>query len=410
MKHGLFTRNFTLLLLGQISSLVGNYTLKFALSMYILERTGSAAIFAGILSIAMVPTLLLSPLGGVLADRANRRNIMVALDGLSGLAVLAAAALLTRERGLQVIGALLVALSILGAFESPTVLACVPQMQTGENLLRGNALVNQVNAIAGLTTPFLGSVFYTAFGIRSVMSAAALCFFLTALMECFIRLPHQGFTVKRRAVEVVREDIRAGVHFLLKEQPAILHLLLLAAGISFFVVGTAAVGFPFMVRNVLGLSASHYGLAESAMGAAAVLGGLSASLLANRIRTERLHVLLLALGLCYLPAGISFLLPGGPPVQYVWLVLSFCGGQVASSIFSIFALSAIQARTPPELTGKVMACVSALTLCAQPLGQGIYGVLFDAAGGAAHLVLLPTGVVLCAIACRASGLFRRMRP
>lgn len=105
MKHGLFTRNFTLLLLGQISSLVGNYTLKFALSMYILERTGSAAIFAGILSIAMVPTLLLSPLGGVLADRANRRNIMVALDGLSGLAVLAAAALLTRERGLPVIGA-----------------------------------------------------------------------------------------------------------------------------------------------------------------------------------------------------------------------------------------------------------------------------------------------------------------
>ncbi len=409
MKQGLFTRNFTLLLLGQVSSLVGNYTLKFALSMYILERTGSAAVFAGILSAAMLPTILLAPLGGVLADRANRRNIMVALDGLSGLAVLAAAALLTQARGLPLVGALLVALSILGAFESPTVLACVPQMQSGDNLLRGNALVNQVNALAGLTTPFLGSVFYAAFGIRTVMRAAAICFFLTALMECFIRLPHQRPTVRRRATEIVREDVRAGVHFLLKEQPDILRLLLLAAGVSFFVVGTAAVGFPFMIRNVLGLSASHYGLAESAMGAAAVLGGLAAGLLAKRIRTQRLYILLVALGLCYLPAGISFLLPGGTLVRYVWLVLSFCGGQIASSVFSIFALSAIQARTPPGLTGKVMACVSALTLCAQPLGQAVYGVLFDAVGDAAHLVLLPTGAVLCIIACRSAGFFHRLR-
>ena len=84
----LFTRNFTLLLLGQASSLLGNYTLRFALSMFVLEETGSAATFAGILAVSMVPTILLSPLGGVLADRANRRNIMVALDTLSGLAVL----------------------------------------------------------------------------------------------------------------------------------------------------------------------------------------------------------------------------------------------------------------------------------------------------------------------------------
>ena len=83
MKQKLFTRNFTFLILGQISSLIGNYTLKFALSMYVLEQTGSASIFAGLLALAMLPTILLSPFGGILADRANRRNIMVALDTLS---------------------------------------------------------------------------------------------------------------------------------------------------------------------------------------------------------------------------------------------------------------------------------------------------------------------------------------
>ena len=73
MKEKLFTRNFTLLILGQVSSLIGNYSLKFALSMYILEQTGSASVFAGITAVSMLPMILFSPFGGILADRADRR-------------------------------------------------------------------------------------------------------------------------------------------------------------------------------------------------------------------------------------------------------------------------------------------------------------------------------------------------
>ncbi len=176
-KKKLFTRNFTFLILGQATSLFGNFALKFALSMYVLERTGSASIFAGLLTVAMLPTILLSPFGGILADRANRRNIMVALDMLSGLSVLAADIALSFGHDILVIGALLVILSVLGAFESPTVQACVPQMLSGDNLLKGNAMVNQVAAIASLVTPFLGSIFYTAFGIKPVLYGAVACFF-----------------------------------------------------------------------------------------------------------------------------------------------------------------------------------------------------------------------------------------
>ena len=100
----LFTRNFSFLVFGQISSLFGNYTLKFALSMYILEKTGSASAFATILAVAMLPTILLSPLGGILADRANRRNIMVVLDVLSGLTVLFAGLVLPLGHEMLVVG------------------------------------------------------------------------------------------------------------------------------------------------------------------------------------------------------------------------------------------------------------------------------------------------------------------
>ncbi|MEE0780339.1 MAG: MFS transporter, partial [Sellimonas sp.] len=160
MKEKLFTRNFTLLILGQVSSLIGNYSLKFALSMYILEQTGSASVFAGITAVSMLPMILFSPFGGILADRADRRNIMVALDMLSGLCVLSASFLLPSVKSLTVIGLLLVILSVLGAFESPTVQACVPQMLAGDNILKGNAIVSQVQAVASLIAPFSGSIFY----------------------------------------------------------------------------------------------------------------------------------------------------------------------------------------------------------------------------------------------------------
>ena len=62
-------RTLRFLILEQVNSLFGNYIIIFALSMYVLDTTGSATIFASILSIATIPTILLSPLGGILADR-----------------------------------------------------------------------------------------------------------------------------------------------------------------------------------------------------------------------------------------------------------------------------------------------------------------------------------------------------
>ena len=183
MKEKLFTKNFTLLVLGQVSSLFGNYILRLALSMYVLDLTGSAAVFAGLLSAATIPTILLSPFGGTLADRMDRRNIMVALDAMTGIAVLGTALFLTQQHAMIVIGALLVLLSVFGAFETPTVQACIPSMLTGDNIVRGNAVVNQTASISYLTAPLLGGILYAAIGLKPVMYASVVSFFVTALLE-----------------------------------------------------------------------------------------------------------------------------------------------------------------------------------------------------------------------------------
>lgn len=407
-KEKLFTRNFTLLILGQVSSLTGNYTLKFALSMYVLEQTGSASIFAGMLSAALLPTVLLSPFGGILADRANRKHIMVALDALSGLSVLAAGLLLPLGRELWVIGALLVLLSVLAAFESPTVQACVPQMVSPQNLVQGNAVVSQVSAVTSLVTPFLGSLFYTAFGIGPVFAAAVVCFWLTALLECMIHLEHQKPPRTAGIGAIVREDLAVSAHFLRREQPDILKLLLLAALAGMFVSGTAVVGFPYLVRTVLGLSATYYGAAESAMGAAAILGSLCAGLLGKKLRVQDLAVIFLGFGLSLLPIGLSFLLPVGTMARYWVMLFFFCVCQMGICIFSTYAITLIQQRTPEQLMGKVMSCVFTLSMCAQPVGQVVYGALFDCFSDSVYWVLIPTGVLICLIAVASRGFLKRM--
>ncbi|MBD5509551.1 MAG: MFS transporter [Lachnospiraceae bacterium] len=408
MEQKLFTKNFILLVLGQVSSLFGNYILRLALSMYVLETTGSAAVFAGILSAATIPTILLSPLGGILADRANRRNIMVALDTLTGVSVLCVAVVLSENHALMVIGVLLVTLSVFGAFETPTVQACIPQMLAGDNIIRGNAVVNQVASISYLIAPLLGGILYAAFGLKPVMYASVVCFFITALFECFIQLGHQHRIYQGNVLSMVRNDFSDSIRFITKERADIMKLLLLAALSRFFVMGVTMVGIPFIVRTILGLDAAYYGGAESALAVATILGSIVAGLLTGKLKTERLSLVLAAIGICIIPAGVVFLFSLGAVIKYAVSVAAFCGMQAAISIFSIFAVSMIQQSTPDHLLGKVMAYTSAITMCAQPMGQMVYGFLFDGCREAVYLVLIPTGVIVGMIGVGARGVFGRI--
>ncbi len=408
MTQKLFTKNFMLLVLGQLTSLFGNFILKLALSMYVLEVTGSAAIFAGILSVATIPTIILSPLGGILADRANRRNIMVALDALTGISVLCATLFLSESNALAVISTLLIILSVLGAFETPTVQACIPTMLQGDKIMKGNAVVNQVASLSYLVAPMLGGVLYAMLGLKPVMYASVGCFFITALFECFIKLNYQRPEGKGGVLSVVKQDFLSSMQYISKEQTSIGKMLLLTAFSRFFVMGITIVGLPYIVRTVLGFNAQYYGAAESALAVATILGSVAAGLLTGKLKIHRLSILLASMGVFIIPVGIAFLCSVSPIIKYAVTIVSLCGMQIVISIFSIFAVSLIQQRTPNYLIGKVMAYTSTITLCVQPIGQMVYGFLFDSFSNAIYLCLIPTGIIVCAVGLSATGFFKNM--
>ena len=88
MNRSLFSKDFTLVVIGQIISLFGNAALRFALPLYLLNLTGSSALYGTVMACAFIPSILLAPVGGIVADRVNKRNVMVILDFFTAAVIL----------------------------------------------------------------------------------------------------------------------------------------------------------------------------------------------------------------------------------------------------------------------------------------------------------------------------------
>lgn len=408
MSQKLFNRDFTLVAIGQLISLFGNAILRFALALYVLDATGSAAVFGTVTAIAVIPTILLSPFGGILSDRVNRRNIMAALDFATAALALGLGLLLSEENAVTLITAALLLLSVIQACYTPSVNSSVPLLQAEGNLVKANAVVSQVSMLANLIGPVLGGVLYGFFGAMPIILVSGVCFFLSAVLELFIHIPFQPLDAKTSILQIVKDDLRESIRFMTREQPDILRITLMIAVYSLFVVSTITVGLPYMVRTVLGLSSQLYGAAEGLMAAAGIAGGIASGFLADRLKTSRLYWLLVLSGAALVPVGAAFLLDCGPMTCYIVITICIMAMQLLIALFSIFMLSLAQGRTPSHLLGKMTAYIMTLTMCAQPVGQALYGVLFDRFAGSLYLPLIATALIAAAIGLASRGLFARL--
>lgn len=166
---------FILIVLGQIVSLFGNAALRFALPLYLLRQTGSAALYGGITALAMLPALAGMLTGGALADRCRKARLMALLDLVTaGIAAAAAAGL----PHLPLLPLVLTVLGILYAIQGlyqPVVRACLPLLLNGTQLLRGNAVIQLVDTVDELLGPLLGAVLLEHLGIRGLLALSGVC-------------------------------------------------------------------------------------------------------------------------------------------------------------------------------------------------------------------------------------------
>lgn len=409
-KQKLFHRDFTLVVVGQVVSLFGNAAIRFALPLYLLNQTGSSRLYGLVTACAFIPAVLLSPVGGVVADRVNKRNIMVLLDFFTAALTVACSLLLgSVDLVLLLTVTLMLLYGIAGAYQ-PSVQASIPALVSPEQFMAANSVINMVASFAALTGPVLGGVLYSAYGLHAVLRMCAVCFAASAVMELFIRIPFAPQPAAGSVWRTVKTDIADSLRFIAREKPAIGKAMLVVCGVNLALSSMVVVGIPYLVTEVLPLDNGNAlcGLTQGALAAGSLAGGVCAGVFAGRLTLQKTGRLIALCAALVFPIGLGLLACPSPMGNYGILTVCCFGCTVCSTLFSVQMMSFIQAETPQQLIGKVIAVILAISNCAQPLGNALYGVLFEACGGFEYAVVLFSGVASLLIALGAGRVFRQL--
>ncbi|MEG0013481.1 MAG: MFS transporter [Cellulosilyticaceae bacterium] len=407
-KETIFHKNFTLVVIGQIISLFGNAILRFALPLYLLRQTGSAALFGIVTACSFLPMIVLSLLGGVMADRVNKRNIMVILDFSTAILVLIFSLLLGKFSIVPLfITILMVLYGIQGAYQ-PAVQASIPLLVPMNQLMPANAIINQVNALANLLGPIIGGMLFSTWGLTPILIISIICFTLSAIMELFIRIPHNPQKSESGLLTIVREDLTESIQFIKTEKPILFSVMGLLVLFNLFLSAMLIIGLPVLITKTLGMNDQLFGYSQGALAAGGLAGGILTGILGSKLNVKKSHLLLLTCACCTIPIGLVLLLNVPPFISYLVITVMSFLLMAASTMFSIQMLAFVQMQTPAHLVGKVISCLLALAMCAQPIGQALYGILFEQFANAPWIIILGSAFISCGIAIYSKSIFNTL--
>lgn len=407
MRTPLLRKNFVLIVIGQIISLFGNAILRFALPLYLFDQTGSAALLGVVSACSIVPAILLTPVGGIIADRVNKRNIMVALDFSTAALVLGCSLALGRVGLVPLLLAVLMLLyGIQGAYQ-PAVQASMPLLAEGQTLVTANAVINMVSSLAGLVGPVFGGMVYSENNLLPILYIGAGCFVFSAVMELFIALPHQRRPKNQSALRTAAADMQESLRYIYRVKPVLGKITWIVMAFNLFLSSMLLIGMQVILRQTLAVDAVQYGFAQGALAVGGLLGGVLASVTGKTAQIRNAYRLLALCAAATLPIGLVLL--GAPALVSYWVLVATGIVLMAfSTMFTVQVLSYVQMETPRALTGKVIACLIAMSMCAQPLGQALYGLLFETLPAAA--VVLGAAVVAAGIALCSRAAFGGLEP
>ncbi|EQF24264.1 major Facilitator Superfamily protein [Clostridioides difficile CD160] len=403
-----FNKNFNLMVLGQIISILGSSLLRFALSTYILDITGRADIFATLYAISNIP-LLLSPIGGAIADRFNRRNLMVIFDFMSSIIILIFICLFsTLNDSIVLIGIVMILLSIISCMYQPTVQASIPLIVNEKDLEQANGIVNGIGALSSMFAPVLGGFLYGLIGIKMLLIISCISFFLSAVMEIFIYIPFNKRELNGDIVMTIVSDMKKGFSYIIK-QPYISKAMILAASLNLFLTPFLLVGIQYILRVTMNSSNNMYGIGIGIIEFSSVLGALSIGLFAKKMKMNTLYRWLMLISILMIPMAISIspsMLRLGYYPSFILLFICIIPVAMSMTIIAVFVLTIVQKQTPNELLGKVMATITAVSQCVAPVGQIMHGKLFEVFSLKVYIPIICMFIIMLLISILAKHLYK----
>jgi MFS family permease len=372
-------RNYRLYWFGQIASLIGTWMQSVSQPWLVLELGGSPLQLGTVLALQFAPAMVLAPLGGVLADRVDKRN---ALRVTQSIAMVQAAVLcvLTLTGVVQIwhIYILAAVLGMTSAVDMPIRQSFAAELVRREDLVNAIAL-NSTSfnlarvigpAIAGLTLAVFGTAFN--FGLNAVS-------YLAVLIALTMMNPGQLHRSERPAVfPSVRSSLAEGIRYAWRT-PAVLWPLLLLGGMATFAMNFQTL-LPLFARNTLGLEANGYGALYAAMGAGSLLGSL---MLAFARGKRPLVRMILGGGAVFLAFEVLLGLTRSPFLAFpIVVVVGFASMLMVNTINVT-----VQHGVPNELRGRVMSLYVTVFAGTAPIGGIFAGLVAQFFGAPAGFVL-----------------------
>lgn len=161
------------------------------------------------------------------------------------------------------------------------------------------------------------------------------------------------------------------------------------------------VGIPYIVKITMGASNFLYGLAEGAISFSSLVAAVSIGIFSKHLKITNLHISFIICAVMFIPMAVSvypFILNTGFPVPFLIFIVSSMLIFFTTTLISIYVITITQLKTPNELLGKVMSILFAGTAIAMPLGQVMYGKLFDLLSDRVYIIILGVGFITLLIA------------
>jgi MFS family permease len=369
-------RNFRLFYGGQILSLIGTWVQSTAQGWLVLELTDSELLLGVVTAAGSMPILLLTLYAGVVADRADKRNIILVAQAASLVLALALAVL--TDTGAITIGWIVTLVFLLGianAFEIPTRQSFFAELVGKRDLTNAIALNSTAFNLTRVVGPALAGILIGTVGIEACFYLNSISYVAVIAGLLAIRRPR---VERPRGEESILENLREGFAFIFGNRlPRVLVILIATASIFAF---PYAMLLPVFARDILQVGASGLGWMLSVTGAGALAGGILVASVAGRVRRGPL----LLVSACAFALFIgAFSLSRSLPLSL--LLLAAAGFVTIPFTATVNAL--IQSLVPDHLRGRVMGVYVFMFLGMTPVGSLQAGALAKWLGAPTSLAI-----------------------
>lgn len=374
-------KNFILLIAARFVSQMGDRIHFFALTWYILNKIGKGSAVGMIMIFATAPSVLIGPFTGVLADRFDRRTIMIWMDAIrGGLAISLGYLVLIDHTPLWTLYVATGLLAICSAFYFPTGAAMFPNLVDESQLMKANSINSFLLGLSSILGPVIGGFFFGIAGTQGAFAINGATFLFSALCEVFIVAPRlvKHMNVKAKAFY---NNLIEGFVFVYKTK-ALFAMLVFGCVVNFFFFPIQDVIQPIIIKNVLNLSAAEYG----GIVAFFPFGYLLSTLIINVMpQPEKKHKFMLwsmfsqSMGLILLAVPILPVMTAlFKPSQFFYIYCSIALIRGLAFGFTNVPMQVVnQKLTPDEFRGRVFALQGTFYQGLMPIAMGLAGFIAD---------------------------------